>query len=67
MGLRLAEGIDAARFARETGVALDAALDERGLARALDGGFVQRTEAGGLVATPAGMRVLDAVLGEIAA
>jgi oxygen-independent coproporphyrinogen-3 oxidase len=65
MGLRLAEGIDAARFRRETGVALDDALDPRGLARALDGGFVRRDGAGGIAATPAGRRVLDSVLAEI--
>jgi oxygen-independent coproporphyrinogen-3 oxidase len=67
MGMRLAEGIDPAHFARATGTPLDAALDTRGLARALDGGFVDRLGSGGIVATRSGRRVLDAVLGEIAA
>ena len=66
MGLRLAEGVDPARFLRCTGVALDDALDPRGLARVLDGGFVARTARGGIAATRAGMQVLDAVLAEVA-
>jgi oxygen-independent coproporphyrinogen-3 oxidase len=66
MGLRLAEGIDPARFARCTGVALDDALDPRGLARAIEGGFVARTPRGGIAATRAGLQVLDAVLAEVA-
>ena len=66
MGLRLAEGIDPARFARCTGVALEDALDPRGLARAIEGGFVARTARGGIAATRAGLQVLDAVLAEVA-
>jgi putative oxygen-independent coproporphyrinogen III oxidase len=66
MGLRLAEGIDPARFARATGMALDAALDPHGLVRTEAGGFLRRAADGGIAATPAGLRVLDAVLAEIA-
>jgi putative oxygen-independent coproporphyrinogen III oxidase len=65
MGMRLAAGISPARFRRVTGVDLDAALDPRGLARVEAGGFVVRDRDGGIAATPAGQRVLDAVLAEI--
>lgn len=64
MGLRLSEGIDAQRFQRATGVALADALDARGVARAVAGDFLLQTSTG-IVATPAGRRVLDAVLTEI--
>jgi putative oxygen-independent coproporphyrinogen III oxidase len=66
MGLRLTEGIDAARFRRNTGVALDSALDAQGVARAMSGGFIEKDEAGRLVATAGGRQVLNAVLAEIA-
>jgi putative oxygen-independent coproporphyrinogen III oxidase len=66
MGLRLAEGIDPIRFERTTGRALAAALDPVGLARVRDGGFVEITPSGVLVATARGRQVLDAVLAEIA-
>ena len=66
MGLRLAEGIDPARFERTTGVALDAALDAARLRRLIDGGFVQR-DAAGLRATASGRRVLNAVIAQLAA
>jgi oxygen-independent coproporphyrinogen-3 oxidase len=66
MGLRLAEGIDAKRFAAATGLALDRALDAKGLAKMIDGGFVER-HAAGLRATREGMLRLNAVLAEIAA
>lgn len=65
MGMRLAAGISPARFRRVTGMDLDAALDPRGLARVEAGGFVVRDRDGGIAATPAGQRVLDAVLAEI--
>jgi oxygen-independent coproporphyrinogen-3 oxidase len=65
MGMRLAAGISPTRFRRVTGMDLDAALDPRGLARVEAGGFVVRDRDGGIAATPAGQRVLDAVLAEI--
>jgi len=66
MGLRLAEGIDEARFARQTGVALDRALDAGRLARLVAGGFVVR-RGGRVVATAAGRAVLNAVTAELLA
>jgi putative oxygen-independent coproporphyrinogen III oxidase len=62
MGLRLSEGIDAARFARRTSVALDDALDADTLARALDAGYLVR-DGGRLAATAEGRKRLDALLG----
>jgi len=66
MGMRLSEGIDPARFRRVTGIELDDALDPRGLERVLSGGFAVLSPAGGLVATRAGRRVLNALIAEIA-
>jgi putative oxygen-independent coproporphyrinogen III oxidase len=65
MGLRLAEGLDAMRFAARSGMAL---------ADAVDAGAVQRLAAQGLLAadergirlTPAGWPLANAVLAEIA-
>jgi oxygen-independent coproporphyrinogen-3 oxidase len=61
MGLRLAEGIDPARFAARTGTALDAALDPDVLARAIGEGYLVH-DATGLRATPEGRKRLDALL-----
>jgi oxygen-independent coproporphyrinogen-3 oxidase len=61
MGLRLTEGIDPARFATRTGLALDAALDPETLARAMDEGYLVRTPDR-LAATPEGRKRLDALL-----
>ena len=66
MGLRLAEGIDAARFERQTGVPLADAVDAAQLERLAAGGFVEWTEAG-LRATPAGRAVLNAVTARLLA
>jgi putative oxygen-independent coproporphyrinogen III oxidase len=66
MGLRLAEGVDAARFQRETGRALDDVLDRSRLRRLIDGGFIEPTGTG-LRVTVAGRKVLNAVLGELLA
>jgi oxygen-independent coproporphyrinogen-3 oxidase len=66
MGLRLAEGIDAARFRAATGMALDDALDRDGLKVMVEGGFVER-DAHGLRATRAGLLRLDAVLARLVA
>jgi oxygen-independent coproporphyrinogen-3 oxidase len=63
MGLRLAEGIDIARYAALAGRALDptriAALHEHGL--------VETTAAGRLRVTLPGFPVLDAVVADLAA
>jgi len=64
MGLRLAEGVDRARFQAETGMALEAALDEAAVPRLVEGGFVT-LDAAGLRATPAGRQRLNAVLARL--
>ena len=61
MGLRLHEGIDAARFARRTGLALADALDADVLAQAVEAGYVVHTP-GRLTATAEGRLRLDALL-----
>src|ERR1019366_8849316 len=43
-GLRLAEGIDEARFAARTGVALDDAVDQDILRQAIEAGYVTRAD-----------------------
>ncbi len=65
MGLRLSEGIDAARFASRTGIALDDALDPGTLARAVEEGYLVR-DAVRLRATPEGRKRLDALLAALA-
>jgi oxygen-independent coproporphyrinogen-3 oxidase len=61
MGLRLAEGIERARFRAETGAELEAALDGERLADLVAGGFLE-TDARGLRATATGRQRLNAVL-----
>jgi coproporphyrinogen III oxidase-like Fe-S oxidoreductase len=61
MGLRLAEGIDEARFAARTGVALDDAVDQEVLRQAVEEGYVTRV-GGRLIASPEGRLRLDALL-----
>ncbi len=61
MGLRLAEGVDARRFAARTGMPLAAALDAATLGRALDEGYLIR-DADRLRATAEGRKRLDALL-----
>jgi putative oxygen-independent coproporphyrinogen III oxidase len=61
MGLRLAEGIDEARFAARTGTALDDAVDQDVLRQAIEEGYVERTD-GRLIAMPEGRLRLDALL-----
>lgn len=63
MGLRLAEGIDPARFAAITGRPLDA----RRIAMLEADGFVERTPPGRLRVTRAGFPVLDAIVADLAA
>jgi putative oxygen-independent coproporphyrinogen III oxidase len=66
MGLRLAEGIPAARFRAETGSEIAAALDPARLKRLIDGGFLTHAY-GRLKATREGRARLDAVLGALLA
>lgn len=61
MGLRLAEGIDAARFLSRTGIALDDAIDARAFEALAEEGFLARTDSG-IAATASGRLRLDAVL-----
>jgi oxygen-independent coproporphyrinogen-3 oxidase len=63
MGLRLAEGIDVARYQRLAGRALDPAQ----VADLVAHGMVERTLAGRVRATRAGFFVLDAVVADLAA
>jgi len=64
MGLRLTEGIDAARFVDRTGVSLSDAIDQDVLQQALGEDYLtwQRNR---LVALPAGRLRLDALLGAL--
>jgi putative oxygen-independent coproporphyrinogen III oxidase len=64
MGLRLAEGIDAARFRAATGTDFDAAVDAAAATRLVEGGFLVVDDRG-LRATAAGRQRLNSVLGEI--
>ena len=61
MGLRLAEGIDRARFRDETGVEIEMAFDAERVGDLVDGGFVVLDERG-LRATAAGRQRLNAIL-----
>ena len=61
MGLRLAEGIDEARFAARTGIALDDAVDAGTLEQAVAEAYVERC-AGRLRALPEGRKRLDSLL-----
>ena len=61
MGLRLAEGIDEARFAARTGIALDDSVDGDVLRQAIEEGYVARAD-GRLTALPEGRLRLDALL-----
>ncbi len=64
MGLRLADGIDAATFVARTGQRLAEAVDAVRLARLVDLGFVA-ADAAGLRLTPRGRPLLNAVLAEL--
>jgi len=63
MGLRLAEGVDPARYARLAGRSLDA----RRVALLQEQGIVETTADGRLRVTMAGFPVLDAVVADLAA
>jgi oxygen-independent coproporphyrinogen-3 oxidase len=64
-GLRLAEGIDRARFRALTGQDVAAAVDPAALARLEDGGFLELDDRA-LRATAAGRQRLNAVLAALA-
>jgi coproporphyrinogen III oxidase-like Fe-S oxidoreductase len=63
MGLRLAEGVDPARYARLAG----RPLEPRRIALLREQGVVETTPAGRLRVTMAGFPVLDAVVADLAA
>ncbi len=63
MGLRLAEGIDTARYEAVSGRAIDPAR----LETLLSHGYVERRGDNVLRVTPAGFPVLDAVVADLAA
>jgi oxygen-independent coproporphyrinogen-3 oxidase len=63
MGLRLAEGIDLARFVEISGRPVDPAR----IAALQEYGFVETTLAGRLRVTAPGFPVLDAVVADLAA
>jgi oxygen-independent coproporphyrinogen-3 oxidase len=64
MGLRLTDGIDDATFAAASGRSLWDVLDAGGVARMVEGGFLE-SNAAGVRATPAGMLVLNSLTAEI--
>lgn len=64
MGLRLVDGINADTFAAIAGRPLWDVLDADGIARMVEGGFLERN-ASGIKASPAGMLVLNALTAEI--
>ena len=61
MGLRLHEGVDAARFTRRTGMTLEASVDATVLQQAIEAGYLTQT-ADRLTATQDGRLRLDALL-----
>ncbi|MBV8524282.1 MAG: coproporphyrinogen III oxidase [Acetobacteraceae bacterium] len=64
MGLRLDEGVDEARFARRTGVALDEAIDLDTLRLAIEASYLK--SAGGVLRTTAAGRLrLDALMAQL--
>jgi oxygen-independent coproporphyrinogen-3 oxidase len=66
MGLRLAEGVHRARFAREIGAPIEATLEPAALARLVEGGFLIVDDIG-IRATAEGRQRLDAVLAALLA
>ena len=64
MGLRLAEGIGRARFTRQTGETLEAALDAQRLGDLEDEGLIELDESG-LRATAEGRQRLNALLAHL--
>jgi coproporphyrinogen III oxidase-like Fe-S oxidoreductase len=66
MGLRMVEGVSRAAFTERTALALDQALRPEALRRAQDAGLMLADRAGVRV-TPAGIRVLDALIEDVVA
>ena len=64
MGLRLGEGIDLARIAAETGLTIDAIIDQRAVDRLAGHGLITR-DGDHLTVQEPGMLLLDAILAEI--
>jgi oxygen-independent coproporphyrinogen-3 oxidase len=64
MGLRLAEGVDLARFRAETGMAAAEFVDRAAAARLADAGFIEWLPSA-LRATAAGRQRLDSVVGRL--
>ena len=64
MGLRLDEGIEAARFLALTGVSVDDVLDSDAVERLTNDGYLER-DARSLRATIPGRRCLDSVLAQV--
>jgi oxygen-independent coproporphyrinogen-3 oxidase len=64
MGLRLGEGIDLARIATETGLAIDAIVDQRAIDRLANHGLIAR-DGDRLTVQEPGMLLLDGILTEI--
>ena len=64
MGLRLTRGIGRPHFRRATGRTFEDALPAEGLARLIDGGFLELDDDG-LRATSAGLPCLNAVIGAL--
>ena len=65
-GLRLARGVDRARFLSQTGQQPEDTVDGQALAWLTDAGFIEQ-DAAGLRATPAGLLRLNAVLAALLA
>ena len=65
MGLRLAEGLDAARFGARSGTALADAVKPDAVAQLVEQGLLERSPAG-IRLTPAGWPLANAVLAQIA-
>ncbi|MCY4098877.1 MAG: radical SAM family heme chaperone HemW [Rhodospirillales bacterium] len=66
MGLRMVEGVSRAAFTERTGLRLDQALRPEALRRARDAGLMH-ADRDGVRVTPVGIRVLDALIGDVVA
>jgi len=64
MGLRLTVGMELSQLEARGGLPIDQVVDAARLDALIDGGFLERSDSH-LRATPAGLRVLDSVLGAL--